>query len=120
MAIQSVSKAPLNNYNVNRVQRPNNVNDTAQSAQTVRNNASSAPASPSRSADRVELSTQAKALSAQRKTENVQTNAQTQVSDDGRAAYVQAIKQRVQSGTYTVDNAKLANALMKDVLNKMG
>ncbi len=126
MAIQSVSKAPVNNYvnnlnNANRAQRPQNiVNDTAQTGQTLGSNASYAPAASSNTADRVELSSQAKALSAQRNTGNVQANAQSQASDAGRAAYVQSIKQRVQSGTYTVDNAKLANALMKDVLNKIG
>lgn len=126
MAIQSVSKAPLNNYvnklnNANRIQGPQNiVNDAAQSGQTVRNNTSSAPAASFGIVDRVELSSQAKAISAQRNTGNVQANAQSQSSDAGRAAYVQAIKERVQSGTYVVDNAKLANALMKDVLNKIG
>lgn len=126
MAIQSVSKTPLNNYvnNLNsadRAQRPQNIaNDVAKPGQAAGNNAPSAPAAASRTTDRVELSPQAKALSAQRNTGNVQTDARTQVPDAGRAAYVQAIKQRVQSGTYTVDNAKLANAVMKDVLNNMG
>ncbi|MEZ0328312.1 MAG: flagellar biosynthesis anti-sigma factor FlgM [Dissulfuribacterales bacterium] len=130
MAIQSVSKAPLNSYinnlnanrlNANRAQRPQNIaNDVAQSGQTAGNNTSSAPVTSSRTADRVELSAQAKALSAQRNTGNVRNNVQASSSDAGRAAYVQAIKQQVQSGTYTVDNAKLANAVMKDVLNNMG
>lgn len=113
MAIQSV-KAPLNNYvnNALKVQKPNNT--VPQAGQAAPTN------TPAPSADRVELSSQAKALSAQRKTGNVQSNVQAPAPEAGRAAYVQAIKQQVQSGTYTVDNAKLANAVMKDVLNNMG
>jgi len=120
MAIQFVSKAPLNNYvkNLNsaqKTQRPQNIaNDVAQAGQTTGNNAAAAP---TRTADRVELSAQAKALSAQRNTATDQVNAP---QDANRAAYVQSIKQRVQAGTYTVDNARLANAVMKDVLNNMG
>lgn len=113
MAIQSVSKTPLNHYINNlKVQKPDNA--MAQAGQSAAANA------PTSSTDRVELSSQAKALSAQRNTGNVRNAVQVQAPDAGRAAYVQAIKQKVQTGTYTVDNAKLANAVIKDVLNNMG